>query len=112
MIPSLSDEQLKTLALDIYAGRVFTDRHARPDQIAHVFLILSFLDEKQVEELRKEPPGLIYEYMHKAGSRSVNGMPMFLSFKVLNQTDTNKVFQIIEHLKKPANDFQFLRGSR
>ena len=48
--------------------------------------------------------GLIYEYLDQAGPMSVNGLPMFMSFKILNQTDATvvheKVKAIIEALEK------------
>jgi hypothetical protein len=49
--------------------------------------------EEQLEELRKNPPGMIYEYMEKAGPRAINGNPVFLSFRMIGIDDTKKVLE-------------------
>lgn len=102
---SLTDEEIKKLADDIYKGLIFTDRHIQnPDDISRVFMPLVLMKEEQIEEFRTNPPGMIYEYMEKAGPMSINGMPMFLSFRFLNQEDAKKVdkkyIQIKEAVEK------------
>jgi hypothetical protein len=67
----MTEEEIKKLAKDIYTGLVFTDRHI---QVAS--------------------PGMIYEYMDKAGPMSINGMPMFCSFRFISQEDAKKVSQL------------------
>lgn len=90
----LTEEEIKDLANDIYKGFVFTDRHLQsPDDLSRVFIPLIFLKEKDIEDLKKNPPGMIYEYMSEAGPRSINGMPMFLSVRMISQEDTKKVFE-------------------
>lgn len=101
----LTCEEIKKLADDIYKGMVFTDRHIQnPDDISRVFIPLALLKKEQIEELKVDSPGLIYEYMDKAGPRSINGMPMFCSFRFLSQEDAKKVnekyFQIKEVIEK------------
>lgn len=77
---SMTDDEIKQLADDIYRGRVFTDRHVQnPDDIPRVFIPLVLIDDEQREELNANPPGLIYEYMDRAGPLAMNGMPMFYS---------------------------------
>lgn len=106
-IQSLPDDDLKKLALDIFAGRVFTHRHVqRPSNITAVFMPLALLDHEQLAEFQENAPGLIYEYLSEAAPRSCNGMPMFLSMKMLNQVDTFKVFQIIAQLKSSVEAIQ------
>lgn len=88
----LTDEEIKKLADDMYKGLVFTDRHMQnPDDISGVFMPLALLEKEQMEELKVEDPGMIYEYMDKAGPMSINGMPMFCSFRFLSQEDAKKV---------------------
>ena len=91
----LTDEEVKQLAEDIYKGLVFTDRHIRiKEELLSVFMALALMSEKQIEEIRKNPPGMIYEYMCEAGPRSVNGNPMFLSFKMISIEDAKKVLEV------------------
>lgn len=102
---SLVEEEIKKLADDIYRCIVFTDRHIKnPDDISRVFMPLVLLKKEQIEEFKVNPPGLIYEYMDRAGPMSINGMPMFYSFRFLNQEDAKKVndkyLQIKEAIEK------------
>lgn len=107
MILNQTDEQLKTLALDIFAGRVFTDRHIRqPNLFQSVFMVFAFMEQEQLEKLKENPPGLIYEYLSEAGEICINDHPMFLSVKMLNQEDAKKVFKLIEQIKASINALQ------
>ena len=88
----LKDEEIKKLADDIYKGLVFTDRHMNnPGDMHRVFMPLALLKKEQIEEFNTDPPGMIYEYMDKAGPLSIDGMPMFLSFRCISQEDAKKV---------------------
>lgn len=88
----LTDEEIKKLADDIYKGIVFTDRHIQnPGDISGVFMLLALLSEEQIEAFKANMPGMIYEYMDKAGPMAINGMPMFLSLRFLSQEDAKKV---------------------
>lgn len=100
----LTEEEIKDLANDIYKGLVFTDRHIqRPEDLSRVFMPLIFLKEKDIEDLKKNPPGMTYEYMSEAGPRSINGMPMFWSVRMISQEDAKKVLEkyakIVEAVK-------------
>lgn len=44
--------------------------------------------------------GLIYEYMDQAGNLSFNGGPMFMSLRLLNKADTEKMFGYYEQYKE------------
>ncbi len=91
---TMTDQEIKQLAEDMYKGLVFTDRHIMvQEELISVFMALALMKEEQIEEIRKNPPGMIYEYMEKAGPRSVNGNPMFLSFRMISISDTKKVLE-------------------
>lgn len=102
---SMSDVQLKKLAIDISDGKVFTDTMIPPDQyqmVSIIFMPLIFLGKEKLEELANTC-GLLYEYYDKAGPRSVNGFPIFFSFNSLNKEDIKKVdeyYKKIEEAKK------------
>ena len=101
----MTDDEIKKLAEDMYKGIVFTDRHLeRREDIQSVFAVLNLMDEKQIDILRKNAPGMIYEYMDKAGPVAVNGMPIFFSFKMASVEDAKKIIErynnIIEAVAK------------
>lgn len=96
----LAEEEIKRLAEDIYRGLVFTDRHVQnPDDVERVFMPLILLGDDQREEIRSCGPGMIYEYMDKACPRSINGMPMFFSFRFISQEDAKKVNEKYSQIK-------------
>lgn len=96
-----TDDEIATLAADIYKGVIFTSRHlpSGSNMIAHVFMPLLFMEGEQLERLKIEDPGLIYEYWDKAESRSINGYPIFMSLQYLSRADTVKVFERFERIK-------------
>jgi len=95
----LSEEEISNLAEDIYRGSVFTDRHVHnPEDVPMVFMLLALIEGETLERLRKDPPGMIYEYMDKAGPMAINGMPMFLSLRMANQEDAKKVFERVRKI--------------
>lgn len=89
--PSRTSEDLKQIAIDLQAGRIFTNRHIpNPNDIGMVFMVLMFMDQK--DQYIPESIGLVFEYYSKAMPRSINGMPMFTSMHYLNIEDTTYVF--------------------
>lgn len=95
------EQELKQIAIDIYKGLIFTDRHIHnSEDISLVFMPFVFMDKKQMKEFKKDPPGLIFEYIDKAGPRSINGMLSFFSMQFLSINDTKKAFNIVRKLTK------------
>jgi len=91
-----SDEELKRLAIDVHAGRIFTNLDV-PDGMTLdlVFPGLIFLDDEQRQKLRDEKPYLLFEYMTKAGPMSINGFPTFTSFQWLRMEETEKLLDYV-----------------
>lgn len=90
----MTDKEVKQLAEDMFKGLVFTDRHIRvKEELLSVFMALVLMSEEQMEDIRKNPPGMIYEYMEKAGPRAINGNPTFLSFRMIGKDDAKKVLE-------------------
>jgi hypothetical protein len=97
----MTDDEIKTLAEDMYKGLVFTDRQlSTADELPMVFIPLALAGKELIEELQKIPPGMIYEYIEEAGPMGVNGMPMFTSFKVASVEDTRKIFEHYHKIKE------------
>lgn len=94
-------DELKQIALDIHKGLIFTDRHiTEPATLPGVFTLLLFMTEQQRDKLETDPPGLVFEYLAKAGSMTMNGEPTFLSLQMLSANDAKKVFDIYQKLRR------------
>lgn len=65
-----------------------------------VFLPLALIGKELSDELNENPPGMIYEYIDKAGPRAVNGMPMFMSLKMVSIDDAKKIFDFYHKIKE------------
>lgn len=100
-----TDEEIKTLAIDLQAGKIYTDRHVKnPSELGMVFMAIALgaLSGWTEEDIKKL--GLVYEYISEAGPRGVNGHPCFMSHRILSIEDAEKVFtkarEIDDLLKK------------
>ena len=97
----LTDKEIADIANDLYRGMIFTDRHIqRPEDVASVFMPLIFMKENDIKKLKADPPGMIYEYFSEAMPRSINGMPMFMSCRMISIKDTKKVMDIYKRIKQ------------
>ena len=110
---SKTDKELKDLAFDIVAGNVFHDQMINPNEdvarmLRYVFIPLSFMKKEQAEEIQKDDIKLFYEYMNKAGARSVNGYPQFFSMQMLSRNDVERlnhhIDKVVEFRNQDEND--------
>jgi hypothetical protein len=119
------DEDLKKIAKDLYNNLIFTDRQCKENNLLMVFMPLMFMapsapnlsedisknrdskiytlleadiEKKYYMEYIKDI-GMIYEYISEAGPRSINGNPIFTSFKLLSKTDFVKMIDFYNSYK-------------
>ncbi len=67
-----TDQELKELAIDIFEGKVFTDRHIPEEEergLLMVFMPLALGAGKDWTEDDYKSIGMFYEYMDQAGPR-------------------------------------------
>ena len=99
-----SKEELKQLAIDMQAGKVFTDRHIRPNDIPRmmtmVFPILLFMDGEARQGMIDDGVAVVYEYMDKASPRAVNGYPIFFSCGTLTAVEWDTIVDMIERIEE------------
>ncbi len=99
-----TDEELQQLASDLFHGKIFTTQHKaladNPEAISRVFMPIIFFKPKDRKKFWDSNPGMIFEYLDKAGSRSCNGLPSFFSLQYLDQEETKKVWEIFLRLKE------------
>ncbi len=102
MLNRLNNEELKQIAIDIRAGRIFSNWHIpdnEPDMLYSIFMPLGLMNADQMEEIATANIGLVYEYMNQAGPMAINGYPMFMSFHVLHLNDAKVVLEFINRLE-------------
>lgn len=98
-------EELKKLAIDIRAGKIWTDRDGVESFRAMIALSGEELHKKLVEAMAPKEIdgqtyyGMMYEYLDKAGPLAINGMPMFLSFAYMTAEELHQVVQIMNKLQ-------------
>lgn len=103
-LPRLSDDELREFIDAFVSGRIFTSNHVpegHGDLIAMVFMPIAFgaVTPETAEEI-----GLVYEYLDKAGPRSINGMPIFFSCRLLHKKDWERALPVLkaEHERRKA----------
>lgn len=108
-----SEEEIRRLAVDIVSGQVFTSAHIRGNDVENllrlIFMPLVFMTDDDIEVMKKNHIHVLYEYYSKAGPRSINGYPIFMSFHVLDEADAAKVWTMMK--KFEAKTLNFLGGS-
>ena len=100
VIPRKTEEELKTLALDIFQEKVFTTLHIPENEghmIRSIFMPIGLggLTPEQAAEV-----GMLYEYLSQAGPRSVNGYPCFFSVQCVNKADMDQLIGFINQYKE------------
>lgn len=105
-----TEEELKQIARDLFHGKILTTRHQalidNPGDISHVFMPLLFLAPELRERFQKQSPAMIFEYLEKAGPRTLNGMPMFMSMQWLDKEEDEKVMEYYRKLKEAEKTAQ------
>ncbi len=95
-----TDEELKKVAENLHAGRIFSDRHVEnPEDLRMVFMVLALAGPELIKKMQEDDISFIYEYIDKAGPRSINGMPSFFSHQGLTKTETAKMFEYYNKIK-------------
>jgi len=121
-----TDDQLKKIAKDLYNNLIFTDRHCQEHSLSLVFIPLMFMApsapslsddkvknrdsiiykllEEDIEQkyYKKfiENIGMVYEYISESGPRSINGNPIFYSFRLLSKIDCDKMLDFYDQYKE------------
>ena len=103
-----TDEEIMKLATDAFKGNVFFDfvleDESKDRQLLYsIFQPLMFCSKDDLEALVENKIACLYEYMSKAGPRSINGYPMFTSMNFLDKTDLTKMMTCIQNIKNAVN---------
>ncbi len=97
----MDKDKLKKWIEDFSANRIFTSAHLGKDRdLGMVFTPLMFGALKDVSQEQLADVGLVWEYMDKASSRSVNGLPMFFSCHFMHQKDWEIAHAAYQKMRK------------
>lgn len=99
-IPRLSADELTAIAVETFHGRIFHHNMCETVQDIHAVFMpigLGALAEWTPEEISNI--GLIYEHMSSAGPRSINGMPVFFSMKLVHKDDMPELSSRLDAIK-------------
>jgi hypothetical protein len=92
----MTDDELREFVLGVCDGRIFTSRHCRdPEEVRMVFAILAFGLLKDLTREDAAQIGLFWEYLSEAGPLACNGLPMFLSVRMMHVDDAERAGKAI-----------------
>ncbi len=96
-----TEEELIQFAKDLYKGKLFTTGHispeelkSRPNILGSIFMPLVFMSNEEHKKFMAAEPFMLFEYLEKAGPRSINGYPIFTSFQFMTKVQWEKVVEI------------------
>ena len=93
-------DELKEIAVGIHRGEIFISAQLlAKEELPQCFTLLNSLDDRQLEDLAKAQPLVLYEYMSHRGPRDLNGHPVFFSFRWLNEEEWDVVREILIRLQ-------------
>ncbi len=98
-LPRVSDDKLREFVDDFVSNRIFTSAHLRDteaDLLPMIFMPLALGCFSKVQPDSLKQIGILYEYYEKAGPRSLNGKPIFMSFSMLHVDDWERAKAAID----------------
>ena len=102
------EKELRQLAIDIVENKVFGTFHMNKCEISNmsaVFIPISFMNDEQRKEMSDNKVVHLYEYYDKAGPRSVNGMPIFMSMMNIVEEEWKKIVKYIAEYEIKVKSF-------
>jgi hypothetical protein len=97
-LPRLSDDDLREFIRDYLAGRIYTSAQIPEYEmrnLAMVFMPLALGALAEWSQAEFGQIGIFWEYLDKAGPRSINGMPGFFSFHMMHVEDWDRARKVI-----------------
>lgn len=101
-----TDEELRKIAEDHFAGKLFTDRMVKVKaDVPVIFLpIARLIAKKQWKKFVKDNDVcLVYEYREKATGR-FGAMPVFSSVHILDSEEAKRLEELYQELRRKAEE--------
>lgn len=105
-VPNLPQDALRKFVADFLAGHIFTSAQVRDTSVLQMVFMVIALGGLDPEKTDLESIGVIYEYMDKAGPRSINGYPVFFSCKLLSRDDWIRAHKAIVREQKRMQEIE------
>lgn len=87
-----TDDEIRSLALQLYRGEIFTSMQIDdPRMIGNVFMPIMFMDDLHKKMLMINGAYCFYANMEDAGPRAINGYPCFFSMMYLDREDAKRL---------------------
>lgn len=101
----MTDQELKTLAIDYAEGKVYFSSEFGLTEVKQVFPLFTLLDKKEAKAMLRKGYYTAFGHIarHTLGQWSVNGKPQFWSMSMLTKVQFNKV-------KKYLKEYRALKG--
>jgi hypothetical protein len=99
----LTEAEVKQLALGVMHGQVFGtwDVPKHDEQlIPSIFMVLSLMGDIARKELRRDGVVHLFEEVSKARPQAINGYPIFMSCRMLNAEDNDRLKNKIAQIEK------------
>ena len=108
-LPRMTDAQLRKFVDDYVSNRIFTSAELRDSEVDILQMIfmplaLGCLSNLQPDSLKQV--GCVWEYYDKAGPRSINGKPMFMSLNLMHIDDWKRAVVAIEREEKRRENIE------
>lgn len=87
VLPRKTPEELAQFITDFLANKILTSEQIQVHDIGHVFMTIGLGALATLTDDEAEQIGLVYEYYTNAGPISCDGLPVFLSAKMLHVDD-------------------------
>lgn len=96
-----SKKECKKIGIMMAHGEIFHSTMCRRQaEVPMVFMVLTFVDEEQLDKMAEDNIVAFYEETSKRQYRTINGMPTFFSCGMLSK-DENKIV-MMEYKKEVA----------
>ncbi len=106
-----SREEIREAALGLISGNVVGSWQIPSHEeniLPTIFLPLIAIDALEMKRWKRDGIVHIYGHLRDAGSRSINGWPIFMKFRTVNEDDLKRIikmakaFQELEEEDEPA----------
>jgi hypothetical protein len=99
----LSEEALKELAIGVVNDKVFGSwmlPEYELNLLGMIFMPLSLMDDISRKQMRRDGIVHLFQWKSEAGPRGINGYPIFMSFRTLNEDDTKRLSKKIKQVQE------------